>query len=33
MGEKGPAEYFTGTAWVKLLAPNDTIFHTQIANV
>ncbi len=32
-GEKAPAEYFTGTAWIKLLVPNDPIFNAQIGNV
>ena len=32
-GEKAPAEYFTGTAWVKLLVPNDTTFNCVIGNV
>jgi|SRR5688572_21564644 len=32
-GEKAPAEYFTGTAWIKLLVPNDPIIHAQIGNV
>jgi quercetin dioxygenase-like cupin family protein len=32
-GEKAPAEYFTGTAWIKLLLPNDPVLHTQIGNV
>jgi quercetin dioxygenase-like cupin family protein len=32
-GERAPSEYFTGTAWVKLLVPNDQIFNTQIGNV
>jgi len=32
-GEKAPLEYFTGTAWVKLLVPNDTAFNCQIGNV
>ena len=32
-GDKAPAEYFTGTAWVKLLVPNDTTFDCQIGNV
>jgi quercetin dioxygenase-like cupin family protein len=32
-GEKAPAEYFTGTVWIKLLIPNDPILHTQIGNV
>jgi len=32
-GEKAPADYFTGTAWVRLLVPNDKILNTQIGNV
>jgi len=32
-GEKAPAEYFTGTAWVKLLIPNETTLNCQIGNV
>jgi 4-carboxymuconolactone decarboxylase len=32
-GEKAPAEYFTGTAWIKLLVPNDTLFNCRIGNV
>ena len=32
-GEKAPADYFTGTAWVKALVPRDDIFNCQIANV
>jgi quercetin dioxygenase-like cupin family protein len=32
-GEKAPADYFTGTAWVKMLVPNDPTFYCQIANV
>jgi len=32
-GEKAPSKYFTGTAWVKLLVPDDTDFNTQIGNV
>ena len=32
-GERAPAEYFTGTAWVKMLVPNDTTFNCQIGNV
>jgi quercetin dioxygenase-like cupin family protein len=32
-GEKAPSEYFTGTAWIKLLLPNDPVLHTQIGNV
>ena len=31
-GEKAPASYFTGTAWVKILV-NDPVFNCQIANV
>ena len=32
-GDKAPADYFTGNAWVKLLVPNDQVFNTQIGNV
>ena len=32
-GEKAPAEYFTGTVWVRLLVPNDTTLNCQIGNV
>ncbi|MDB5272816.1 MAG: cupin protein [Chitinophagaceae bacterium] len=32
-GEQAPADYFLGTAWVKLLLPNDSILHAQIGNV
>lgn len=32
-GDKAPAEYFTGTAWVKLLVPTNSTFNTQIGNV
>lgn len=32
-GEKAPAEYFTGTAWIRPLVPNDQILNTQIGNV
>jgi len=32
-GEKAPAEYFTGTAWLKMLVPNDTNLNCQIGNV
>jgi quercetin dioxygenase-like cupin family protein len=31
-GERAPAAYFTGTAWVRILA-NEPVFNTQIANV
>lgn len=32
-GDKAPADYFIGNAWVKMLVPNDQIFNTQIGNV
>jgi len=32
-GEKAPAEYFTGTAWIKPLVQNDPTLHCQVANV
>ncbi len=32
-GEKAPPEYFTGTAWVLGMIPNDPILNCQIANV
>jgi len=32
-GEKAPADYFTGTVWVRMLVPNDPILNCQIANV
>jgi len=32
-GEKAPADYFTGTAWVQLLVPNDPVLNCQTANV
>jgi quercetin dioxygenase-like cupin family protein len=32
-GDKAPAEYFTGTAWVKMLVPNDPTFNSAIGNV
>ena len=32
-GEKAPADYFTGTAWVKMLLPNNTQLNCQIGNV
>ena len=32
-GEKAPADYFTGTVWVKMLVPNDGAFNCQIGNV
>ncbi len=32
-GEKAPADYFTGTAWVKILVPNDDQLNCMIGNV
>ncbi len=32
-GDKAPADYFTGTAWVKMLVPKHDIFNCQIGNV
>ena len=32
-GEKAPAEYFTGTVWIKSLVASDETFNTQIGNV
>ncbi len=32
-GDKAPAEYFTGTAWIKPLVANDTMFNTVMGNV
>ena len=32
-GDKAPAEYFTGTAWVKTLVANDATLTTIISNV
>jgi len=32
-GEKAPAEYFTGTVWIKLIVPNDQTLNAQIGNV
>ena len=32
-GDKAPSEYFTGTAWIKPLVPNDAMFNCQIGNV
>ena len=32
-GALAPAEYFTGTAWIKMLLPNNDITHCQIGNV
>lgn len=32
-GDRAPAEYFTGTAWVKMLVTADDTFNTSVANV
>lgn len=32
-GEKAPADYFTGVAWVQLLVPNNPALNCQIGNV
>ena len=32
-GEKAPADYFTGTAWIKMLVTNDSDLNCQIVNV
>ena len=32
-GEKAPADYFTGTAWIRMLVPNDSDLNCQIVNV
>ncbi|HEY5749737.1 MAG TPA: cupin domain-containing protein [Chryseolinea sp.] len=32
-GDKAPAEYFTGAAWIKPLVPNDTTFNCVMGNV
>ena len=32
-GEKAPAEYFTGTAWIRPLVPDDRIFNCVIGHV
>ena len=32
-GERAPADYFTGTVWVKMLVPNDPNLNCQIVNV
>jgi len=32
-GDKAPADYFTGTAWVRMLVPNDPTLNCQIGNV
>ena len=32
-GERAPADYFTGTAWLKMLVQANDIFNTSIGNV
>jgi quercetin dioxygenase-like cupin family protein len=32
-GENAPADYFTGTAWLKMLVQDDGVFNTSIGNV
>ena len=32
-GEKASPEHFTGSAWIKLLVPNDAVLNCQLANV
>ena len=32
-GERAPADYFTGTVWVKMIVPNDPALNCQIGNV
>lgn len=32
-GDKAPADYFIGNAWIKKLVASDQIFNTQIGNV
>lgn len=32
-GDKAPGSFFTGNAWVNVLAPADTIFNTQVGSV
>ncbi len=32
-GERAPADYFTGTVWVKMILSNDPNLSCQIANV
>ena len=32
-GERAPADYFTGTVWLKILVPADEVLNTQIGNV
>jgi quercetin dioxygenase-like cupin family protein len=32
-GEKAPGDYFTGTAWMKMLVPSDPTLNCQVVNV
>jgi quercetin dioxygenase-like cupin family protein len=32
-GDRAPAEYFSGTTWVRMLVPNDGTLNCQIGNV
>lgn len=32
-GDRAPADYFTGTTWVKMLVTADDTFNTSVANV
>ena len=32
-GDKGPADYFNGTAWVKILVPKDQTGNYSVGNV
>ena len=32
-GDRAPADYFVGNAWVKMLLPNDQLMNCQIGNV
>jgi len=32
-GERAPADYFTGTAWLKMLVTPDDTFNTSVGNV
>jgi hypothetical protein len=33
IGEKVPADYFTGAIWVKMLVPNDPALNCQIIGI
>jgi quercetin dioxygenase-like cupin family protein len=32
-GDKAPANYFTGAAWLRALVPNDGVTNCQVTNV